>query len=154
MIEQATPTDRDNRLQELLKLLRESGYRLTPQRLAVVRVLVEDEEHPSAETIYGRLSELLPTTSLATVYNTLDALRDIDQVLEVRPAQGPTRFDVRNPLGHPHLICTRCGRVEDAPVPVEYAHTECVAAAGWEGLVVRLDFQGICPECQEADLHG
>ncbi len=147
-------------MDELARELRGSGYRLTPQRLAVLEALIEDEEHPSAETVYGRISEKLPTTSLATVYNTLDALREIGQVLEVRPGQGPVRYDVRQPHSHPHLLCTRCGRVEDAPAsataqPLQPAPV--VAAAGWQELDVRLDFQGVCPTCrqQEAEAsHG
>lgn len=146
--------DVDCRLQELAQLLRESGHRLTPQRLAVVRALIEDEQHPSAETVYGRISELLPTTSLATVYNTLDALKQLNQVLEIRPGQGPIRYDVRNPHGHAHLICTRCGRVEDAHLPDEPVSRPPITAREWEGLHVRLDFQGICPSCREVAVDG
>ncbi|MDQ3327728.1 MAG: transcriptional repressor, partial [Chloroflexota bacterium] len=85
----------------------------------------------------------------ATVYNTLDALREIGQVLEVRPGQGPVRYDVRQPHSHPHLLCTRCGRVEDAPISEEPARPE-VQMRGWRALDVRLDFQGVCPSCREA----
>jgi Fur family peroxide stress response transcriptional regulator len=141
--------DVDSRLDELAGLLQESNYRLTPQRLAVVRALIEDDEHPSAETVYGRIRATLPTTSLATVYNTLEALREIGQVLEVRPGQGPVRYDVRQPHRHSHLLCTRCGRVEDAPLSGEPARPE-VQVQGWRELDVRLDFQGVCPECREA----
>lgn len=138
--------DIDTRLDELAGLLRESGYRVTPQRLAVVRALLEDEGHPSAETVYGRIGETMPTTSLATVYNTLDALRGIEQVLEVRPGQGPARYDVRQPHGHPHLLCTRCGRVEDAPLP-SGAPPAAIRVAGWGDLRARLDYEGLCPRC-------
>ena len=141
------------RLEELSGLLRGSGYRLTPQRLAVLEALIEYEEHPSAETVYGRISEKLPTTSLATVYNTLDALKELGQVLEVRPGQGPVRFDVRQPHQHPHLLCTSCGRVEDAHLP-EPPHPAPVEAAGWRGLDVRLDFQGVCPACRQEEERG
>lgn len=136
------------RFEELTGLLRESGYRLTPQRLEVLRALIETEEHPSAETVYNRISQRLPTTSLATVYNTLEALKEIGQVLEVRPGQGPVRFDARRPHRHPHLLCTRCGRVEDAPLLEQPDHAETVIAEGWQELDARLDFQGICPKCK------
>ncbi|MDQ3856032.1 MAG: transcriptional repressor [Chloroflexota bacterium] len=142
--------DVDQRLQELGVRLRRSGYRLTPQRLEVVRALVEDE-HPSAEAVYQRISARLPTTSLATVYNTLDALRRLGEVLEIRPAQGPSRFDVRQPHRHPHLLCTQCGRVEDAHAVQEPAVDVAEpAAAGWRDLVVRLDLYGVCPACAGA----
>lgn len=145
--------DVDSRLDELAGLLRESGYRVTPQRLAVVRALLEDGGHPSAETVYGRIGETMPTTSLATVYNTLDALRGIAQVLEVRPGQGPARYDVRQPRGHPHLLCTRCGRVEDAPVPPETPQPAAIRVEGWGDLRARLDYEGLCPGCT-GEIHG
>lgn len=146
--------DVDTRLRELAGTLRGSGYRLTPQRLAVVRAFIEQEDHPSAETVYGRIHALMPTTSLATVYNTLDALKEIGQVLEIRPGQGPSRWDVRRPHGHAHLLCTECGRVEDAPhsaLPEPPSH---VAAGGWRGLDARLDFEGVCPACEEGQRNG
>lgn len=144
--------DVEGRLREVAGQLRGSGYRLTPQRLEVLRALVESDAHPSAEAVYGRIGERLPTTSLATVYNTLDALREIGQVLEVRPGQGPVRYDVRQPRGHAHLLCVRCGRVEDAPLPVPSSSLPTptpAEAAGWTELDVRLDYLGVCPACGE-----
>lgn len=141
--------DVSTRFSDLSHMLRDSGYRLTPQRLAVVRALIESEEHPSAETIYQRISEDMPTTSLATVYNTIDALKMIGQVLEVSPGSGPLRYDVRQPFRHPHLICKRCGRVEDADVPAETLRRMSVHADDWIDVYPRLDFQGVCPGCQQ-----
>jgi Fur family peroxide stress response transcriptional regulator len=146
--------DVEGRLGELTGLLRKSGYRLTPQRIAVVRALVEDPSHPSAEAVYARIGGALPTTSLATVYNTLDALKELGQVMEVRPAQGPTRFDVRQPYSHPHLLCTRCGRVEDAAVSGEPLPAATAEAEGWQGLDARLEFRGVCPSCKGGGAGG
>lgn len=146
--------DVDTRLTELADLLRASGYRLTPQRLAVVRALIVQEDHPSAETVYQRIQPSLPTTSLATVYNTLDALKEIGQVLEIRPGQGPSRWDVRRPGGHPHLLCTVCGRVEDVPNAVLPEPPAGGVTRGWTGLDARLDFQGVCPACEEGEDEG
>lgn len=143
--------DVEYRLDELATRLRESGYRLTPQRLGVVRALVENDEHPSAEHVHQRISARLPTTSLATVYNTIEALKEIGEVLEVRPAQGPIRFDVRRPNRHTHLICTECARVEDAHLaPEPEIEVGKFHVVGWQDLVVRLDLHGVCPGCQAA----
>ena len=128
---------------------------MTPQRLGVVRALIEDESHPSSEAAYQHISRRLPTTSLATVYNTIEALKQIGQVLEIRPVQGPSRFDVRQPHHHPHLICTRCGRVEDAHAVEEpQLDATSLAGQGWERIDVRLDLYGLCPECKEMRTDG
>lgn len=138
----------ETRIDELARLLRDSGYRLTPQRLGVVRALVEAEDHPSAEAVYSRISEVLPTTSLATVYNTLEALREMGQVLEIHPAQGPVRFDIRRPARHAHLICRACGRVDDVPGDSAESAERPVRVSGWSELDAQLDYYGLCPGCR------
>jgi Fe2+ or Zn2+ uptake regulation protein len=71
-----------SRVNEIVGRLRERGHRLTPQRYAVVRALVEGGEHPSAEQLFHRVSDAYPMTSRATVYKTLDTLNAAGEVLE------------------------------------------------------------------------
>ena len=66
----------ETRIEELISKLREQGYRVTPQRAAVVRVLASSQEHPSVEQIYDSVRADFPMTSLATVYNTFKCLRE------------------------------------------------------------------------------
>ena len=66
------PRSRASRVNEIVGRLRERGHRLTPQRYAVVRALVEGGEHPSAEQLFHRVSDAYPMMSRATVYKTLD----------------------------------------------------------------------------------
>ncbi len=148
-------TIQDKRTSELVDLLRNAGMRVTPQRLEIVSALVHGS-HPSAEEIYEQVSTKLPTTSLATVYNTLEALKSLGQVLEVRPPQGGIRYDVLRPYGHSHLVCKRCGRVEDAPQEiVENGEVSLkVPDIGWSDLEIRLDLEGICPYCREVGADG
>ena len=96
----------------MLAALRTRGLRLTPQRAAVVRELATDESHPTAQELFDRLRDSMPTMSFATVYNTLDVLRrsDLCSVLALSPGSG--RFDP-NVLPHDHLVCDRCGMVRD-----------------------------------------
>ena len=70
---------------KVTELLREKGFKVTPQRLAVYDVLSRTKAHPNAETIYNKLQPNYPTMSLATVYKTLDILSEIGlvQVLNV-----------------------------------------------------------------------
>jgi Fur family transcriptional regulator, peroxide stress response regulator len=141
--------EREARIAELTQRLAERGYRLTPQRLAVVRALVDARNHPSAEDLFARVRETCPTTSLATVYKTLDTLKEIGEVLELEFREGSNRYDGIRPGAHPHLVCTRCGRIEDLDLEGLEALTAQVAqSTGYEIRSHRVDFYGICGECQ------
>jgi Fur family peroxide stress response transcriptional regulator len=65
------------RLDELIVRLREQRHRLTPQRMAVLRILAVSEGHPSVEQIYQRVKADFPMTSLATVYKTVTLLKEM-----------------------------------------------------------------------------
>ncbi len=129
--------------------LRERGYRMTPQRLAVLRVLARSEGHPSAEQIYQQLQPEYPMLSLATVYKTLETLKEIGEVLELEFRDGSNRYDGATPRPHPHLVCTGCGRIEDLDVrDLDTLALEISRRTGYAVLRHRLDFYGLCPACQ------
>ncbi|MGB3905399.1 MAG: transcriptional repressor, partial [Anaerolineae bacterium] len=89
------------RLEELVITLRGKGYRLTPQRLAVLRVLAESGDHPSVEQIYGEVRRQYPMMSRATVYKTVEALKEMAQVLELEFSGASNRYDGRRAEPHP-----------------------------------------------------
>ena len=97
--------------QEVAERLRQAGLKLTAQRLAVVRCIVGDETHPTAQELFDRLKPSFPTMSFATVYNTLAALTSVGACQPVQFG-GPTRFDP-NVQPHDHFVCERCGFVRD-----------------------------------------
>jgi len=101
------------RVNEIVGRLRERGHRLTPQRYAVVRALVEGGEHASAEQLFHRVSDAYPMMSRATDYKTLDTLNAAGEVLELEFREGPNRYDANIPSAHPHLVCTGCRRIDD-----------------------------------------
>lgn len=137
------------RFNTLVDKLRERGCRITPQRLALLRLLVESEEHLSALQLYERLREQYPTLSLATVYKTLALLKEMGEVLELGFSGDETRYDGQSPQPHPHLICMRCHKIMDPDVPVfDTLAQEIEASSGFRIVNHRLDFFGICPECQ------
>jgi Fur family peroxide stress response transcriptional regulator len=138
---------RKTRLDDLLAKLRSAGHRITPQRLAVVKILVESSAHPSVDQIYRQVHRDFPTTSLATVYNTLERLKEIDEVLEL-PSSGGSRYDGRDPSPHPHLRCTVCDAIEDLDIDLEPAAQEVAAERGYADVHHRLEFYGVCPRCQ------
>ena len=105
-----------NVMQELARRLRDKSLKVTPQRLAIFKMLCETKSHPSAESIYKNLEPDHPTMSLATVYKTLDALKRNGLVQELNVGENSFRYDAMTDT-HPHIICTHCGCVEDFESP-------------------------------------
>ena len=142
--------DPETRFEELVVRFRGRGYRITPQRLALLRLLAASKGHPSAAQLHERLKEQYPTTSLATVYKTLSRMKEMGEILELGFSDDDNRYDGNEPSPHPHLICTRCRKIIDPEVASFRDITQEVAAnTGYQIVRHRLDFYGICPDCQE-----
>lgn len=142
------PSTQD-RVRELVTALRGKGYRLTPQRLAVVRALVESPDHPGVEQVYEEVRRQHPMISRATVYKTVETLKGMGQVLELEFSGAGNRYDGRRVEPHPHLVCRGCGRIQDLELPgLMREATEVAQKRGYRLLGHRLDFYGLCPECQ------
>jgi Fur family peroxide stress response transcriptional regulator len=142
----------ETRFEELVARFREHGYRITPQRLALLRLLATSENHPSAAQLYEELQEQYPTTSLATVYKTLSRMKEMGEILELGFSDDDNRYDGNEPSPHPHLICVRCRKIVDPEVTSFGDLTEeVVANTGYEILRHRLDLYGVCPDCQDSN---
>jgi len=140
--------DKKQRLKQLVRRLREGGYRMTPQRMAVLQELLRTDSHPSVEEIYRELQPAYPMMSRATVYKTVATLKEIGEVLELEFSDGHNRYDARTPQPHPHLICRRCDRIEDYPIDeLDQLMAGAAARSRYRLLSMRLDFYGICGEC-------
>src|SRR5918912_501548 len=95
--------------------LREAELRLTPQRFAVLESLGRAEGHPTADQIATEINRRFPRASRATVYNTLNALRDAGLVREVTHGDDAAARYESNVEPHHHFVCRVCGRLEDVP---------------------------------------
>jgi Fur family peroxide stress response transcriptional regulator len=143
-----TPPEQ-TRLGIMTARLRGSGYRITPQRLAILTVLADSLDHPTVETVHRRLLPAIPDLSLATVYKTITALKACGEVLELQFSDRDNRYDAARPTPHPHLICQGCGAVVDPPLAGVETMAEALAqATGYAILSHRLDFFGLCPKCR------
>lgn len=142
--------DPQARLDKLIDRLREQGHRLTPQRMAVLRILATNEGHPSVEQIYEHVKAEFPMTSLATIYKTVTLLKEMGEVLELGFSDDSNRYDGNRPYPHPHLICARCRNIVDLEVAtLSELPQEVARSTGYRIVSHRLDFFGICPQCQE-----
>ncbi|WP_033828493.1 ferric iron uptake transcriptional regulator [Bacillus andreraoultii] len=143
----------ENRLDKIKKQLHSSSYKLTPQREATVRVLLENEEdHLSAEDVYLLVKEKSPEIGLATVYRTLELLTELKIVDKINFGDGVSRYDLRKEGAthfHHHLVCIECGSVEEIQEDL-LDDVEVIVEDKWHFLVKdhRLTFHGICRDCQ------
>lgn len=135
--------------QSITDMLREKGFKVTPQRLAVYRTLAESKEHPSAEMIYTHLKETFPTMSLATVYKTVDMLVEIGLVQKLNVGEDSFRYDAWTEE-HSHIRCTSCGRVDDL-VELDASPLIDAASIGTDYQITgqQFYFYGICKDCQK-----
>lgn len=123
--------------------------RNTAQRQLVLSAVRARQDHPSADQIYLSVAEIDPRVSRGTVYRNLNVLSDEGEVLHVKVPDGPDRFDLRLEP-HCHIMCTRCGRVEDADVAYSAGlDAQAAAATGYLVSRHRTVFEGLCPRCRE-----
>jgi len=138
------------RLKDMVSKLQARRIRMTPQRLAVLKILATSLDHPTVEAIYEGVKRQFPTTSLATVYKTVSLLKSLNEVLELGFPDGSNRYDGNRPYPHPHVICTKCGKIMDSElVNCDELRAEMSRKTGYRISHHRLDFFGACPKCQE-----
>jgi Fe2+ or Zn2+ uptake regulation protein len=131
----------------LADALRARGGRVTPQRLAIARVVRETGGHVTAEAVFGHVSERLPGVSLPTVYATLELLEDMGQVRRVPGGSGAVLFDSRTDA-HDHFVCRRCGTVTDLESGTDHqAVLRAAAALGLRADAAQVVVSGLCAEC-------
>ena len=97
---------------DIVKTLKTRGLRVTPQRFGVYANLLAREDHPTVDQILRDLNQEAPTSSQATVYSALQALREVGLVREVLLEEGVCRYDA-NIAPHHHFRCSCCGAIED-----------------------------------------
>ena len=139
----------DMRLQQMIDRLKGSDCRITPQRYAVLKILASSSDHPSAESIHAKLIEHYPTMSLATVYKTINLLKREGEILELEFSDLGNRYDGKKPYPHPHVICTECGKIIDpSHFDLDEITSKMMVETGFKILTHRLEFYGLCPDCQ------
>ena len=143
------PPTSNARFEAFSAALKRAGYRLTPQRLAICEYLANSREHPSPAEVYDHVRKRYPTMSRATVYNTLNVLRDLGEIIEIRSGAEGVRYET-DLTPHANLICLRCGRIIDLPLArLDAIRKDMIEAAGFELRGFRVDGFGLCAECRK-----
>lgn len=134
---------------ELAAKLRENGFKVTPQRLAVYDVLKNNETHPSAEIIYKKLRPMYPSMSFATVYKTVEILNKINVIQILNTCEDSNRYDA-NVSKHFHIQCVECGKVENVvETEIPEAKENITRDTGYTLTGKQVYFYGTCPKCQK-----
>lgn len=136
-------------MKELIHRYKSKGFKLTPQRLAILKFLEGNTSHPTADEIFNQLKKNYPTVSFATVYNTLEFLREKGEVMEITIDWDKKHYDP-NTTPHHHIICIKCKTIGDifedyskALSLPEYIVNE------FQPMGNHVNFYGICKKCQE-----
>jgi Fur family peroxide stress response transcriptional regulator len=133
--------------QQFMARLRSKGYKVTPQRLAICKLILSSKGHPSADQIYREIRKAYPTISLATVYYTLDLMKDLGLVHELGFSDRSSRYDP-NVSPHVNIICPRCGEIRDYETAnVKRLWSQIIADVGLTPLQQRLDIYKFCDKC-------
>lgn len=128
---------------------RQAGLKITPQRIAIYKALVESKEHPSADMLHRKVKEILPNISLDTVNRTLLTLAEIGAAFIVEGSGDVKRFD-GGMHNHQHFKCIKCKRIidfhhkpfDDIPVPPELERKFIIQRK-------TVYFEGICDHCMD-----
>lgn len=120
---------------------------LTRQREVVLQVIRENMDHLTANEVFDKAKQLLPSISFATVYNSLRFLKDAGHIAEISFGNGASRFDSMT-TRHDHAICTVCGKLVDMEldIPVELVQS-AAAFSRFKLESIEMTLRGICPDC-------
>jgi Fur family peroxide stress response transcriptional regulator len=140
--------DQNERFETIVQKLKDHGHKLTPQRLAIVKILAKSEGHPSVEDIHARIKKDFPTMSLATVYRNILLIKSLGEVLELGFPDWSNRYDGNRPNPHPHVICIKCKKIVDPDLEsLDEMKKEVAVETHFKILSHRLDFFGLCSDC-------
>lgn len=130
-------------------MLKEYGYRLTPQRLMVVDAVHAIDRHMSAEEIFDRVRKRYPYANISTVYRTLELLKKLGLVVETDFGEGRLRYHHAEKGHHHHLVCRVCGRVTELPESaLDDLKGKLSQECGFEAEFRHLAISGVCSKCQ------
>jgi Fur family peroxide stress response transcriptional regulator len=145
--------DRKNRYNAIIQKLRDNGHKITPQRMAIVKILADSQGHPSVENIHTQIKKDFPTMSLATVYRNIVLIKELGEVLELGFPDGSNRYDGNKPYPHPHVICIKCRKIVDPDLDsLDEMKKEVATETNFKILNHRLDFFGLCSNCMAEEV--
>lgn len=123
------------------------GLGLTKQRETVLRVIRESDKHLTANEVFDNARQLMPGISFATVYNSLNYLKNAELIGEIKFGKDANLYD-RNLSRHDHALCNKCGKLVDLELSIPDRLLEDAAhLSKFKPETIELTLRGLCPEC-------
>ncbi len=99
-------------LEKIKNEIKKHGYKITGPRLAIIEFLIHTEGHPDIDDLYSEVSKDYPGIGVATVYRTMDLLRQLNLINTLELPEGRQRYEIILPEDHHHhLVCMECKRI-------------------------------------------
>jgi len=137
-------------VKKIATILRQQGYKFTPQRRVVIQTIASSQAHLTPAAIYEKVHQQHPNIGLVTIYRTLDILSKLGLICELH-AGGSCRSYTTSASGHHHhLICSNCGKVIDfSGYDLSELEQRLSLETGFEIEDHLLEFIGLCQACQK-----
>jgi len=129
-------------------LEQQTERRMTRHRQVILNEIRKSTGHPTASEVYEMVRKSLPRISLGTVYRNLQILSESGILRTLETGGSKRRFDW-NLSGHNHILCVRCGRVDDVGYDLKPDVEETIGSiCGYKVTGYLLAFKGLCPKCR------
>ena len=130
-------------------LLREQGFRITPQRQLVLEA-VNDLGHATPEELLAKVQETAAAVNLSTIYRTLEVLEQVGLVTHAHIGHGAPTYHTVEDDAHIHLVCDTCGHVDSVPAADANVFVDMLRdRVGFETDVAHVSVHGQCSTCVE-----
>jgi len=131
-------------------ILRQHRYKITPQRLLVIRAIISSEDHLTPADIYEKVRNEQPNIGLTTIYRTLEILAHLELICELHAGGICHSYTISAPQHHHHLICSSCGKVVDfTGYDLSKLEERLSRESGFRINNHLLEFTGLCQSCQQ-----
>ena len=135
---------------KVVATLRQHGYKLTPQRRAVIQTIASTQDHLTPTAVYEKVHQAYPNIGLVTIYRTLEILTELKLICEVHAGGSCHSYTVSALGHHHHLICLNCGRVVDfTGSGLGELEQNLSRETGFRIDGHLLEFVGLCQACQK-----
>ena len=139
--------------EDLVRKFKRHGYKVTPQRRAILEAIAASCSHPTAEQIHESVLQSMPDTSLATVYNTLRELVAVQEVHELDLGHGVRRYEIADGE-HAHLVCLNCQCIMDMPADLRPLKEMVAERNSFRPVHYDVTVYGYCAKCLEEGNGG